>query len=154
MRFTIDHDYHIHSTVSGCCYDPERTALYIKRFEKLLESNLPFGRVGIAHPTTHLIANQSPSPYLEVLNGVSDSDFYELFRGAKEKNLGIELNFKKCSDEAFEKVMRPFFIAKDCGCKFYVGSDSHALKAFEPAYATIERAIDTLGLTEDDKFHF
>ncbi len=262
MRFTIDHDYHIHSTVSGCCYDPEqtpknilkyaeerglsrivladhfwdrlsrgderfcwkqydsssmeslksvlplpksdkveflfgceadmdenfnigihesnydefgfivvstthfhfwygdnvtvpeRTKLYIKRFEKLLESDLPFGRVGVAHLTTHLIANQSPSPYLEVLGGVTDNDFYELFRGAKEKNLGIELNFKKCSDEAFEKVMRPFFIAKDCGCKFYVGSDSHALKAFEPAYATIEKAIKTLGLTEDDKFRF
>ena len=152
--FIVVSTTHFHFWYEDNVTVPERTKLYIKRFEKLLESNLPFGKVGIAHPTTHLIANLSPSPYLEVLNGVSDSDFYELFRGATEKNLGIELNFKKCSDEAFEKVMRPFFIAKDCGCKFYVGSDSHALNAFEPAYATIEKAIKTLGLTEDDKFRF
>ena len=262
MQFKIDHDYHIHSTVSGCCYDPqqtpenilkyaeekglskivladhfwdrlsrgderfcwkqydsssmeslksalplpesdkvefvfgceadmdenlnigvhesnydtfgfivvstthfhfwygsevsvsERAKLYIKRFEKLLESDLPLNKVGIAHLTTHLIANQTPSPYLEVLDKVSDATYYDLFRGAKEAGIGIELNFKKCADEAFERVLRPFFIAKDCGCKFYVGSDSHSLDAFEPAYATIERAIKKIGLTEDDKFHF
>lgn len=262
MRFKIDHDYHIHSTVSGCCYDPlqtpenilkyaeehglskivladhfwdrlsrgderscwkqydsssmesletvlplpksdkveflfgceadmdenynigihesnydkfgfivvptthfhfwygddvgvaERAKLYLKRLEKLLESDLPFGRVGVAHLTTHLIANQTPSPYREVLRKISDNDFFEFFRGAKEKNLGIELNFEKCSPDAFIEILRPFHIAKDCGCKFYVGSDAHAQNAFDPAYARIEEAIDELKLTEDDKFHF
>jgi len=152
--FIVVSTTHFHFWYEDSVSVPERTKLYIKRFEKLLESDLPFGRVGVAHLTTHLIANQTPSPYREVLRGVSDRDFYELFRGAKEKNLGIELNFKKCAPDAFEEILRPFHIAKDCGCKFYVGSDSHALCAFEPAYATIEKAIDALNLSEDDKFRF
>lgn len=133
---------------------PERTKLYIKRFEKLLESDLPFGRVGLAHLGCRFLANISPTSYLDVLDSIPDSEFYELFKGAKEKGLGIEINVKAPDEEGFKRIMRPHFIAKDCGCKFYIGSDSHSLAAFEPAYAMAQKTIDALGLTENDKFHF
>lgn len=34
MKFQIDHDYHIHSTVSSCCHDPEQTTERILQYAK------------------------------------------------------------------------------------------------------------------------
>ena len=50
-------------------------------------------------------------------------------------------------------VLRPFRIAKSCGCRFYCGSDAHHPGSFENCRAIFERAIDRLGLQESDKFH-
>ena len=43
-------------------------------------------------------------------------------------------------------------IAKECGCKFYCASDAHHPDALDNAKEIIEKVIDHLGLTEDDKF--
>ena len=55
-------------------------------------------------------------------------------------------------DEA-EIVLHPFRIAKNCGCKFYLGSDVHQHHVFEKVIPVFERAINSLGLQEADKFH-
>ena len=56
------------------------------------------------------------------------------------------------SDEEEAVVLRPYIIAKRCGCKFYLGSDAHRPSQLDNAKAIFERAIDLLKLTEDDKF--
>ena len=48
--------------------------------------------------------------------------------------------------------MRPYRIAKECGCKFYHGSDAHKPKEFEKI-KYFDRAAKLLGLTESDKFY-
>lgn len=135
---------------------PERKKLYLDRFATVLESNLPFKKVGIAHPTDGLIANLYPGANREVLNLISDNEFYTLFRGAKDAGCGIELNGCSFSGEKdlSEEIMRPYFIAKDCGCKFYIGNDAHVLSTFVKYAPYSARAVEVLGLTEDDKFHF
>lgn len=50
--------------------------------------------------------------------------------------------------------MRPYRIAKDCGCKFYLGSDAHHPDELEIAKKQFERMIDLLKLEESDKFDF
>ena len=50
-----------------------------------------------------------------------------------------------------EIVLRPYRIAKACGCKFYCGSDAHTPKDFEMV-KRFERAIDLLQLEEKDKW--
>ena len=47
---------------------------------------------------------------------------------------------------------RIYKIAKQCGCKFYFGSDAHHPDALDRAKGIFERAVDLLGLTEDDRF--
>ena len=64
-------------------------------------------------------------------------------------SIGQMLSF---SCEEAETVLRMFKIAKECGCKFYMGSDAHHPKGLKEAKGIFERAIDMLGLTEDDKF--
>ena len=57
------------------------------------------------------------------------------------------------SDGEADTVLRPFRIAKNQGCKFYLGSDAHHPSDFSNARAVFERAVDMLGLSESDKFH-
>jgi len=49
-------------------------------------------------------------------------------------------------------VLRMFHVAKQCGCKFYLGSDAHERWSFDGVYDVFERAINHLGLEESDKF--
>ena len=51
-----------------------------------------------------------------------------------------------------ERVLRPFRIARGCGCKFYLASDAHHPQNLDGAIARFARAVDLLDLTEKDKF--
>ena len=53
-----------------------------------------------------------------------------------------------------ETVYRIYRIAKKCGCKFYLASDSHHPAYFAEAIESFKSAVEALELTEDDKFHF
>ena len=134
----------------------ERIAeLWVERFDRLLDMDLPFHKIGIAHLACSLINRRSREDYLATLRLISDSDMEKVFTKAARVGCGIELNQDdmKFSDAEADDVLRMFRIAKKCGCKFYLGSDAHGLKAFARTKEIFERAIDLLGLTEDDKFH-
>ena len=126
--------------------------LWIERFDKLLASDLPFGKVGIAHPASRCIAVEN-NMYLDVLKLIPDEEMYRLFTKARELGLGIELNgHDMClDDENRDIILRPFRIAKKCGCKFYYGSDAHKKREFA-ADKNLFPIIELLTLTEDDKF--
>ena len=85
-----------------------------------------------------------------------DEKLYDIFTDCAKKGVGIELNMKTLSmSDADRKIMfRPYFIAKDCGCKFYLGSDSHSVKALETVKENFEDVITSLDLKETDKFPF
>lgn len=131
-----------------------RAELWVKRFDALLNMDLPFHKVGLAHITCSLIG-PTREEYLEVLKLIPESEIYRLFKKAAEVGIGIEINsgalgFK--SEEEAELALKPYKIAKECGCKFYCGSDAHHPDALDKAKEIIEKVIDHLGLTEDDKF--
>ena len=144
--FTIDEDVTLE----------QRAEAYVNRFDKLLDRDLPFHKIGIAHLTCYLIAPGDPDAHLTVLDMISDDTFRALFNKAKKVGIGIELNFpiNSYSEEDKPRVLRPYRIAKECGCKFYLGSDAHTVKGLENAKANFERIVDLLALTEDDKFNF
>ena len=128
--------------------------LWVKRFETVLNANLPFNKVGIAHLACGLIQMHSREDCLRVLELIPEMEMRRLFKKAAKLGVGIELNYDdiKCKDEEVSTIYRMFHIAKDCGCKFYLGSDAHSLDVFENVDVFFSRAIDILGLREDDKF--
>jgi histidinol phosphatase-like PHP family hydrolase len=89
-----------------------------------------------------------------VIKLLKDEDLYNVFSDCAEKGLGIELNMKTLAMTDEEKVilLRPYYIAKDCGCKFYLGSDAHKVEALETAKDNFENIVTLLGLEEKDKF--
>lgn len=155
--FIIVSTTHFHHMAGGEWDDNSNKAIanrWIKRMYAVLESDLPFKKTGIAHPACYLMNKKSREDYLETLNLISDREHNDIFKSAAEKGIGIEINagdFNIYEDEA-DTVLRMFRIAKECGCKFYLGSDAHHNSQLTKAFPIFERAIDLLGLEESDKF--
>lgn len=130
-----------------------RAKAWVRRLEAVLDMDLPFHKVGIAHLTCGLIA-PTREEYLATLDALPDRDMEELFTKASRVGVGIELNSSDMSfkDEEMNTVLRPYRIAKKQGCRFYLGSDAHHPRTLDGAKAIFERAVDMLGLEEKDKF--
>ena len=147
-----------HMHMSGFTIAPEdkdsnerRAAAWVRRLDGVLDMDLPFHKIGIAHLACQLINKHG---HLEVLDLIPASDLERVFAKAASRGCGIELNAFDFgfSDEDAERVLRIFRVAKACGCKFYLGSDAHHPNQLDGAIPRFARAIDLLELTEDDKF--
>lgn len=155
LDFIIVSTTHLHltgNTVRTKIQTPEDAArLWLERLNSLLQKDLPWHKTGVAHLTCgHIFKNQTP----EVIKLLPEEELYSLFEKCAEKGLGIELNMKTIftSQEEKEIMLRPYYIAKDCCCKFYLGSDSHKVEAFKTAKGNFENIITLLDLKEKDKF--
>lgn len=157
--FVVVPTTHLH--MKGFTIDSEddsyakRADLWVKRFDALLNMDLPFHKMGLAHITCNLLG-PTRAEYLEVLKLIPESEMQRLFRKSAEVGIGIELNASTLdfADENEAAIaLKPYKIAKECGCKFYCGSDAHHPEHLDATKAIIEKAIDLLELTENDKFH-
>ena len=130
-----------------------RARVWERRLDALLHKDLPWHKIGIAHLSDAMIGGE-PEELVKTLDLIRTYKMYELFERAAKLGVGIELNRAdfKFPDELADTHLRMYRIAKECGCKFYLGSDSHNPNGFNEAPALFERAIDLLQLTEDDKF--
>ncbi len=130
-----------------------RAKTWILRLDAVLNMDLPFHKVGLAHLTCPLIA-PTREEYLEVLRLIPEEDMRRLFSKAAQLGVGIELNSfdMKFADEEADTVLRIYKIAKECGCEFYCASDAHHPKDLDVMKKHLERAVTLLELTEDDKF--
>lgn len=131
-----------------------RAKLWVERFDALLSMDLPFEKIGIAHLTCELIKHNSFDEYLKILDLIPQNEMERLFTKAASVGCGIELNKSgiPLKDGSIETVLRPYRIAKECGCKFYLGTDAHHPDTFVGMKEAHERVISLLGLTENDKF--
>ncbi len=155
LDFVVVATTHLHlkdNTVKGGITSVKQAAeLWLERFERLLEMDLPFYKIGVAHLTCgHIYKGKTP----EVIKLLTDEQLYSVFSKCSEKGAGVELNMKTLAMNEEEKqiLLRPYYIAKDCGCKFYLGSDAHKTTALENTKAEFEDIITLLDLKEEHKF--
>lgn len=146
---------HMHlagNTVRKKIETPDEAAdIWLRRLKTLLEKDLPWHKIGIAHLTCgHIFKARTP----EVIKLLPDEELYNIFSKCSDTGVGIELNMKTLfmNDEEKNILLRPYCIAKDCGCKFYLGSDAHKREAMDNAKENFENIITLLNLTEKDKF--
>jgi len=132
----------------------ERADAWVKRLDAVLNMDLPFHKIGIAHLTCSLIAKEHWQDHLTVLDRISDETLALLFRRAAELGVGIELNFSLASYEIGdrERVLRPYRIAKEMGCKFFLGGDAHTVGDLETVSNQFPPILQALVLSEEDKF--
>ncbi len=140
-------------TVEGNEDVEERVKLWCKRLDAVLDMDLPFYKMGIAHPTCHLIYKEH---HLEVLNAIPKEEYHRLFAKAAKVGVGIELNSRALQkdEDNLDIALLPYQIAKEEGCKFYFGSDAHHPVTFTESVQIFEKAVDLLELTEEDKIDF
>jgi histidinol phosphatase-like PHP family hydrolase len=128
--------------------------VWAERLEALLDLNLPWHKVGIAHLASPYIATDDRPLYLETLDTIPADVMARLFSKAARLGCGIELNrhdMHYAANEAYS-VLRMFRIARNCGCRFYCASDAHQPTDLDMAPAILQKAVDVLGLQESDKF--
>lgn len=133
----------------------QRAELYIKRIEKVLESGLDFTKVGIPHPAS---GHASPdNPFNELFDLIGEENIKRTFTKVAQSGAGMEINsfdfnFSNKSSKHIEAILRFYNILRECGCKFYLGSDAHHPDALDRAPQSFKTAVNELGLTEDEKF--
>lgn len=151
---SLTHFNHAHLAIPTDAPARERAKLWADRLAAVLDMPLPFHKVGLAHLACSYMDLQDRANYIETLNTISADTMTKLFSKAARLGVGIELN--RCdmtySDREAYAVLRMFRIARDCGCRFYCGSDAHDATALAETPAILTRAIRALGLTEADKF--
>ena len=130
-----------------------RANAWVRRLEGVLNMDLPFHKVGIAHLTCRLIWKEDRN-YLKVLSAIPEEEMVRLFTKAARLGVGIELNKGdlQWAQEEPDILLRPYRIAKKCGCKFYLGSDAHKPEELDTAIPYFQWGVDVLELTEEDKF--
>lgn len=161
FEFIIIPTTHLH--MMGMTIDEEddavaaRAHLWCERLDALLDQSLPFHKVGLAHLTTCLInwRRKSKTEYFATLDAIDETKAARLFSKAAALGCGIELNLSdlRNAGEDIDKVLHLFHVAKACGCKFYLGSDSHETQEFDGFHELFEQAITKLALQESDKFY-
>lgn len=106
--------------------------LMLDRFIECCNIDFAFG---IAHPFMVLgYAGRED----EILETLSDDDFYRAFSHAASKNKSVELNIhildqktKRDAENLPFEYRRMFTIAVQCKCKFHLGSDAHDTQRLE-----------------------
>lgn len=159
LDFVIIPTTHMHmkdfTVPEGYGGKPEMLArLWVEKLDALLAMDLPFQKIGLAHLACPLIGAGEKTLYGDTLRALSNEAMRVCFKKIADKGAGVEINKGDFNFHygAEDEVLRMFRIAKEEGCKFYLGTDAHAPKDFETAKAIFERAIDLLGLEENDKF--
>ena len=114
-------------------------------------------RISVDFPTAEAIsipvADGGEGSVDDALDYITDSEYHELFSRVAKLGMGVELN-TSVAEAKKESVLRPYRIARKCGCKFYLGSDAHSRKGFVDVRERFSAIVDALDLTEDDKFDF
>ena len=148
MGFTIDE---ADDTVE------RRARLWEKRLEAVLDQPLPFHKIGLAHLTSCLInwRRKSKEEHFATLAAIDKEEAARLFCKVAARGCGVELNLNdlRNAGEDVDQILGLFHIAKECGCKFYLGSDAHEPQEFDGFHELYEKAITKLGLCESDKFY-
>ena len=147
---------HLHMagfTIDGSADAAARADAWVERFGNVLNRDLPFEKSGIAHLTCSLMAGRNnPFNQADVLRLISDETMRELFTLAAKRKVGIELNFNIDKYAGIAEIFRPYEIAKQCGCKFYMGSDAHHVKDLLAAKENFAKIAERLKLTDDDRW--
>ncbi len=123
--------------------------IYKSRLLLLLNrDDLDFSKIGVGHFTCGFGKDS--------LSLFTDDEYKEIFTLIAKKGAGVELNFAlpKNDDEYLYEILRPYKIAKEVGCKFYLGGDAHIPAELTKCKDKFETMIDVLDLTEDDKWDF
>lgn len=122
---------HSHETMPKEYYDdPKKHCDFLlEAYNNIIDSSVSRYITAMAHPFGLV---RCPYPCSVLIDMVSDDTFKRMFDKTAQKGIAVEINtgaiFQK--DPSVEPLkqspyLRLFRLAKECGCKFLFGSDSH-----------------------------
>ena len=147
--------FHMVNFVRPDTYDTaEKVAeLFVERLEQLVELDLPWHKVGIAHMNCGLTFPEGSAT--RVFSLMDEQRCRSVLHRFAQLRAGLEINVS-CfapgwrTEEAAH--LRLFRLAKQEGCKFYLGSDAHHPQSLEAVPERGAQICTLLGLEESDRF--
>ena len=127
--------------------------LFVQRLEQLTLLDLPWKKVGIAHLNGYLTFREGDP--VKVYSIMDEERLKKAFTFLAARGAGIEINtscFEAGWREREDDQLRLFRIARDCGCKFYIGSDAHSVEGMEGMLEVAREVVDLLELTEEQRY--
>ena len=153
LDFLLVPNSHTHMMMPKDCYEP-----YQKHADFMMQAtceilNSPVSRyiTAIAHPFE---AVACPYPNGLLIDLIPDDDFRRVFDVMAKRGIAFEINVssmqKKTPDEIGRmSQIRMFRLAKQQGCRFLFGSDSHAADSHD-AYGNADLVAGLLELKDED----
>lgn len=102
--------------------------------------------VSVAHPFQPVNDGELSK---EIMDGITDETLCGLLSKAAKLGVGIEIN-PNCGKPEYVRFNR---LAKECGCKFTPGSDTHSAAGLE-AISRSAAAAKAAGITREDMMEF
>ncbi len=159
--FIIVPNSHTHKTMPAEYAKPDYKAVHLEFMERayynILNSPVSGKILSMAHPFDAVCC---PYDNNELKRMLTDDKMKYLFSATAEKGIAVEINIgsmKVFDETTIEKAeeIRMFNIAKECGCKFVFGSDSHNVHNYDEYYLPkCEMMVKVLSLKEEDILDF
>ena len=152
----VNHFHMVNLVRSEDCDTAEKIAeFYTRRLEQLICMDLPWKKTGLAHLTA-MMAKELGDDMYRVFRLMPEHRLEPVFKFFAEHGTGIELNagcFGEWRNEHQEDILRLYRIAKKAGCKFYCGSDAHALEELSGVQNNLGELVNLLKLTDNEHFY-
>lgn len=131
----------------------KHTEFMIQAYQDILNSKINRYITAMAHPFDVCCYPHDKNLLFTL---ISDDQYKHLFDQTAEKNIAFEINVAYAQGMTPEQIeadphFRMFRLAKECGCKFLFGSDSHDNKAHD-FYENASIIATMLDLKDDDIF--
>ena len=153
LDFLLVPNSHTHMMMPKDFYEPHRkhADFMLQAAYEILNSPVSRYITAIAHPFE---AVACPYPNGLLIDLITDDEFKRVLELMAEKQIAFEINvasMQRRTQDEIEKMsqVRLFRLAKEQGCKFIFGSDSHSAASHD-AYGNAEYVAKLLDLKEED----
>lgn len=127
--------------------------LFTQRLEEISQLTLPWHKIGIAHLNCRLTFKEGDAA--KVFAIMDEQRLKAVFNTFASRGAGIEINtsgFAPGWEKQQKEQLRLLLIARDAGCRFYIGSDAHAPQALDVMRERARQVVTMLELTEEQQF--
>ena len=152
--FIIVPNSHTHMMMPKDLYEPyeKHKQFMIDAYNNILNSDVSKYILSMAHPFEAVCC---PYDNKILMKMMTDDEYRYLFDRTAEKGIAVEINVAGKCEQTEQEILdsepfRLYRIAKECGCKFTFGSDSHTNLEHNGYASTCETIANGLGLKEDD----
>lgn len=153
LEFLLVPNSHTHMMMPKDYYQPPRrhAEFMLEAFHDILNSEIAPYVTAIPHPFAAVACSAYYSAMVPI-SLITDDEFKACFASAAEKGVALEINpafFRTATPETIQshEMIRMYRIAKDEGCLFTVGMDSHSQGGYF-AFDSIYKVVEALELNE------
>jgi len=146
---------HMHDLVrpEGIYNARDMAELVLARLNDLINLKLPWEKIGVAHLSADVMYEEGS--IADVLDAMDSITLIDIFSKLARLGAGVELNAGAFKEWENRKVsfVRFYDIAVKAGCRFYLASDAHFQENLGGIQKNLCDVVNTLGLSEDQKYH-